>query len=185
MTVLNLLTSRGETKEIPLRKLMIKMAYLVVVVCVKRPADLCNMQVVKNYWKLDMNRLTCRSLGYGKTESNNPGLQIRIKPFHQDPILCPVYPLVRLEKILRKLRPKTEPRFWLSSKTPHKTISPSTMCGWLKEVITTSGSMFGMARDVWSVGASTAVQAGIWTRVSTMQKHLMFTHELGLVPCIF
>ena len=94
-----------------------------------------------------------------------------VKPFHQDPRLCPVYHLARLEKILKKLRHKTEPRFWLSSETFHKAISPSIMCGWLKEVITASGSMAGMARDVSSVGASTAVQTGNWKRLSTMQKH--------------
>jgi hypothetical protein len=65
---------------------------------------------------------------------------------------------VRLEKILRKLRSKSEPRFWLSSKQPHQAITPSTMCGWLKEVITDSGSLSGTARDVRSVGATTAVQ---------------------------
>ena len=49
VTVLDLLMRRDETKELPLRELMIKTAYLVVMVCVKRPEDLCNMQVVKNY----------------------------------------------------------------------------------------------------------------------------------------
>ena len=49
MTVLKHLMSWGETKELPLRELTIKTAYLVVMVCVKRPEDLCNMQVVKNY----------------------------------------------------------------------------------------------------------------------------------------
>ena len=116
-----------------------------------------------------------------KTKSHNPVLPIRIEPFHHDPKLCPLYHLVRLEKMLKKLRPKTEPRFGLSSKTPHKAISPSTMCGLLKEVNTASGSMADMARDVRSVGASTLVQArlnirqvmaaGNWTRLSTVQMH--------------
>ena len=33
-----------------------------------------------------------------------------------------------MEKRLKKFRHKTEPRFGLSSKTPHNVISPSTMC---------------------------------------------------------
>ena len=93
--------------------------------------------------------------------------------------MCSVYHLVRLEQ---KLRNKTEPRFCLSSKTSHKAISPSMLCGWLKEVITASGSMAGMTRDVRSVGAYTTVQArldikqvmaaGNWTRLSTASEPL-------------
>ena len=117
------MTSWGETKELPLRKLLIKTAFLVTVVCVKRPTDLCNMQVVENYWELDMNEFTCQPLGFIKTESHNPVLPIRIEPFHQDSRLCPNYHLVRLEKRLKKFRHKTETRFGLSSKTPYKVIS--------------------------------------------------------------
>ena len=40
MTVLNHLMIWGETKELPLRKFMLKTAFLVAVVCVKRPADI-------------------------------------------------------------------------------------------------------------------------------------------------
>ena len=40
---------------------MIMTAFLVAVVCVKRPAD-CNMQVVEKYWELDMNGFTCQPL---------------------------------------------------------------------------------------------------------------------------
>ena len=108
---------------------ILTMRLIVAVVCVKRPADLCNMQVVENYWELDMNRFTCQPLGYGKTESHNPVPPIRIEPFQQDPRFCPVYQLVGLDKRLKKLRPMTEPRFWLSSKTPQKAISPSMICG--------------------------------------------------------
>ena len=53
------------TKELPLSKLMIETAFLVAVVCFKRPADLCNVQVVENYWELDINGFTCQPLGYG------------------------------------------------------------------------------------------------------------------------
>ena len=49
MTVINLLMSWREMKELPLRKLLIKTAFLLAVVCVKRPADHFNMQVVENY----------------------------------------------------------------------------------------------------------------------------------------
>ena len=106
------------------------------------------MQVVENYWQLDMMGFTCQLLRYGKTESHNPTPPIRIEPFFKDPRLCPVHHLVRLEKILRKLRSSSETQFWLSSKQPHQAITPSTMCGWLKEVISASGSLHGTARDV-------------------------------------
>ena len=105
-----------------------------------------------------MNGFTCQPLRYGKTESHNPVPTIRVESVCQDPRLCPVYHPVRLARQLKKLRQKTEPRFWLPSKKPQKAISPSTMCGWMKEVITASGYLDGMARDVLSVGAFTAVQ---------------------------
>ena len=179
--VLNQLLTWGEAKQLSLRNLSIKTAFLVAIVCYKRPSDLCNMQVVENYWQLDMMGFTCQPLGYGKTESHNPTPPIRIEPFLKDPRLCPVYHLVRLEKILRKLRSSSETRFWLSSKQPHQAITPSTMCGWLKEVISASGSLHGTARDVRSVGATTAVQARLdikqimeaanWQRLTTLQRH--------------
>ena len=86
-----------------------------------------------------------------------------------------------MEKSLVRLRPKSETCFWLSSRQPHKAVTPTTMCGWLKKVIVDTGSLSGTARDVRSVGASTAVQArmdikGImeaanWQRLSTLQRH--------------
>ena len=98
-------------------------------------------------------------LGYGKTEPHNSVPPIKIDPFQKDPRLCPVYHLVRLEKSLVRLRPKSETCFWLSSRQPHKAVTPTTMCGWLKQVIVDTGSLSGKARDVRSVGVSTAVQA--------------------------
>ena len=156
-------------------------AWQVAVVCYKRPADLCNMQVVEGFWQLDMRGFTCQPLGYGKTELHNPVPPIKIDPFLKDPRLCPVYHLVRLERSLVKLRPKSETRLWLSSRQPHKAVTPTTMCGWLKQVIVDTGSLSGTARDVRSVGASTAVQARIdikgimeaanWQRLSTLQRY--------------
>lgn len=194
VSVLNQLLSWGETRTLSLRKLSMKTAFLVALVCYKRPADLCNMQVVGDFWKLDMRGFTCQPLGYGKTESHNPVPPIKVEPFLKDPRLCPVYHLVRLEKILGKLRSKSDPRFWLSSKQPHQAITPSTMCGWLKEVIRDSGSLSGSARDVRSVGASTAVQAKFdikqimeaanWQRLTTLQRHYFKPQSLGSLSSI-
>ena len=64
-----------------------------------------------------------------------------------------------MEKSLVRLRPKSETRFWLSSRQPHEAVTPTTMCGWLKQVIVDTGSLLGKARDVRAVGVSTAVQA--------------------------
>ena len=157
------------------------MVFLVALVFYKRPADLCNMQVVEGFWQLDMRGFTCQPLRYGKTESHNPVPPIKIEPFLKDPGLCPVFHLVRLERSLVKLIPRSETRFWLSSKQPHQAITPTTMCGWLKQVILDSGSLSGTARNMWSVGASTAVQArmdirGImeaanWQRLSMLKRH--------------
>ena len=68
---------------------------------------------------------------------------------------------MRLKKSLVKLRPQSETHFWLSSRKPYKAIMPITMCKWLKEVTVDAGSLSGTARDVRSVGASTAVQASM------------------------
>ena len=50
VTVLNSVLKWGETKKLPLKKLLTKTAFLVVLVCYKRPADMCNMQVVEGFW---------------------------------------------------------------------------------------------------------------------------------------
>ena len=145
--------------------------------------------------ELSMEGLTCQPLGYGKTEAHNPVPPIRVKPFLKDPRLCPVYHLVRLERILGKLRSKSVTGFWLSSKCPQKPITPSTMCGWLKEVILYAGSMEGTARDVRSVGASTAVharfnikqimEAANWQRLTTFQRHYFKPQSLASLSNIF
>ena len=88
------------------------------------------MNVSKDFWQLSMEGLTmtCQPLGYEKTEAHNPVPPIRIKPFLKAPRLCPVYHLVRLERILGKLRPKSVTGFWLSFKSP---TSPSPPAQWV------------------------------------------------------
>ena len=70
-SVLNHLKSWGETKSLPLKKLLMKTAFLLALVCYKRPADLCNMQVHRGYWQLSMRGFSCQPLGFGKTEIHN------------------------------------------------------------------------------------------------------------------
>ena len=181
VTVLNRLLSWGDTKQLPLKKLLMKTAFLVALVCYKRPADLCNMQVVGGYWQLDMRGFSCQPLRYGKTEPHNRVPPIKIEPFLKNPELCSVYHLVRLEKSLVKLRPQSETRFWLSSRNTYKAITPIKMCRWLKEVIVDTDSLSGTVRDVRPVGASTTVQANMdikrvreaanWQQLSTLQRH--------------
>ena len=55
------------------------------------------------------------------------------------------------------------------------------MGSWLRDVISDAGFQEGSARDVWSVGASVAIQSNLdigrileaanWQRLSTLQKH--------------
>ena len=49
VTVLNRLIKWGEMEQLSLLQLLKKTAFLVAVVCYKRPADLCNMQVVEGF----------------------------------------------------------------------------------------------------------------------------------------
>ena len=68
-----------------------------------------------------------------------------------------------------------------TSRRPFKAISPVTMSRWLQDVILDAGSPEGSARDVRSVGSSTAVQTNMdiskvmeaanWQRLTTMQRH--------------
>ena len=139
------------------------------------------MHVKEGYWDLNMRGFTCQPLGYGKTEAHNPAAIIHIDPNQEDPQLCPVYHLVRLEKTYSKLRPESETKFWLSSKYPHNAVKVSTMYRWLVEVLRGSGALSGRAGEVRSAGASTAVQSGVdlrrvmkaadWQRISTLQRH--------------
>ena len=127
VTVLNRLVSWGEMRQLSLLQLLKKTAFLVAVVCYKRPADLCNMQIVQGYWRLDESGFTCQPLGFGKTEQHKPVPPIRIEPFQSNPNLCPVLHLINLERRLAKLRPQSVKHFWITSRRPFKAISPVTM----------------------------------------------------------
>ena len=187
-SVLRYLKTWGEAKHLPLKRLIQKTAFLVALVCFKRPSDLCNMHVKEGYWQLSMRGFTCQPLGYGKTEPHNVTPPLHIEPHLEDPQLCPVYHLVRLEKTYKNLRSETETKFWLSSKHPHGAVKVSTMYRWLVEVIRGSGALSGKAGDVRSVGSTTAIQAGLdlkrvlkaadWQRVSTLQKYYFKPQKL-------
>ena len=180
-TVLNFLKSYGDSKSLSLSQLLIKTCFLVSLVCCKRPACLRNMKKVPGYWELSMAGLRCQTLGISKTELHHISTPIEVKPFTENPQLCPVYHMVRLDKVLDRVRPEGVTDFWLSSRRPHKPVSTQTICKWLKKVIVDSGALSGSARDVRSVGSSTAAQAGLeigrimqaadWRRVKTFQSH--------------
>ena len=53
VTVLDRLMSWEDIKQLSLLQLLKKTAFLVAIVCYKRPADLCNMQIVRGYWDLN------------------------------------------------------------------------------------------------------------------------------------
>ena len=181
MKVLNYLKTWGVTGKLSLRKLLMRTAFLVALVCYKRPADLINMKITPEYWQLSEDGFVCQPLGYGKTEAHNPTPPIKIEPFYEDPQLCPVFHLRILEKKLSGLRQATVSSFWLSARAPHHPITARTMSRWLAEVIREAGTSMGVAREVRSVGATVAVQAnldikqilkaGNWQRLSTLQRH--------------
>ena len=193
-SVLFYLKSLGGSKSLDLSTLLKKTCFLVALVCCKRPACLYNMQKVQGYWDLSMSGLRCQTLGMSKTEMHHVAPPISIEPFLEDPALCPVYHLVRLDRKLDKLRGKDEVRFWISSKKPHKPVSTQTICNWLSSIIIASGAVSGTARDVRSVGSSTAMQAGMdlgrilqaadWRRVSTFQRHYFKPQKLDCISNI-
>ena len=166
--------------KLSLLQLLKKTAFLVAVVCYKRPADLCNMQIVSDYWQLGEGGFICQPLGFGKTEQHRPAPPIKIEPFKDNPNLCPVLHLINLERRLVKLRPQSVKQFWITSRRPYKAISTATMSKWLQDVILEAG-LEGTARDVRSVGASTAIQTNMnlsrvmeaadWSRLTMLQRH--------------
>ena len=192
--VLRHLKSLGESKSLSLSTLLKKTCFLVALVCCKRPACLNNMQKVQGYWELSMSGLRCQTLGLSKTEVHNVAPPIIIEPFNEDPALCPVFHMVRLDKKLDKLRGKDVVRFWLSSKKPHNPVSTQTICKWLSSIIIESGAVSGTARDVRSTGSSTALQSGMdlgkilqaadWRRVSTFQRHYFKPQKLESITNI-
>ena len=185
--VLDYLKSLGDSSSLSLTMLLKKTAFLVALVCFKRPSDLCNMQITDGYWYLSASSFACQPLGFSKTEMHNPAEPIYIKPFYEDEVLCPVKSLCTLALKLDKLRPKTEKRFWISAKKPNNGIASQTMAMWLKSVILEAGCL-GKARDVRSVGVSTAIQtgfdldkvlkAGDWQRLSTVRRHYFKPQKL-------
>ena len=88
--------------------------------------------------------------------------------------------MCNLERRLVKFRPQSVKQFWITSRRPFKAISTVTMSRWLQDVILDAG-LEGSARDVRSVGASTAIQTNMdigkvmesanWTRLTTLQRH--------------
>ena len=146
------------------------------------------MQVVQDYWQLGEGGFTCQPLGFGKTEQHRPAPPIKIKPFKDNPNLCPVLHLIDLEKRLVKLRPQSVKQFWITSRRPYKAISPATMGKWLQDVILDAG-LEGTARDVRSVGASTAIQTNMdlgkvmeaadWSRLTMLQRHYFKPQSLS------
>ena len=75
----------------------------------------------------------------------------------------------------------------MSAKKPHGGIASKTMEMWLKSVILAAGFL-GKARDVRSVGVSTAIQSGFdldtvlragdWQRLSTARRHYFKPQKL-------
>ena len=80
-SVLSYIRSWGETKDLSLKRLILKTAFLVALVCFKRLADSCNMNMKEGFWQLNMLGFTCQPLGYGKTEFHNPATPLHIEPF--------------------------------------------------------------------------------------------------------
>ena len=152
------------------------------------------MKKVPGYWELSMAGLRCQTLGMSKTEVHHVSPPIVIVPFLEDPQLCPVFHLVRLDRLLDKVRQKDVTDFWLSAKEPNNPVSTQTLCRWLKKVILDSGSLSGSARDVRSVGSSTAAQAGMdigrimeagdWRRLRTFQAHYFKPQRLQCISNI-
>ena len=73
--------------------------------------------------------------GFSKTEMHNPAQPIYIIPYREESDLCPVKNLFLLETKLSRLRPRSDKRFWISSKKPNRGISRQAMSSWLKSVI--------------------------------------------------
>ena len=80
VNVLNYLKTWGVTEKLSLRKLLMRTAFLVALVCYKRPADLINMNITPDYWQLCEDGFVCQPLGYGKTEAHNLTPPIKIDP---------------------------------------------------------------------------------------------------------
>ena len=125
----------GAGETLPLRFLLLKTAFLVALVCIKRPADVCNMCIVEGYWQLSADGFCRQPLGYGKTEMHNPVPPMKIDPLTSDQLLCPVKHLIVLEKRLKSIRGVDERRFWISAKKPYKAVTSRTMCTWLKKLL--------------------------------------------------
>ena len=192
--VLQYLKTLGNSKSLTLDVLLLKTCFLVSLVCCKRPACLRNMKKVPGYWELSMAGFRCQTLGVSKTEVHHVSPPIVIDPFFEDPQLCPVFHLVRLDKLLDKVRQKDVTDFWLSAKKPNNPVSTQTLCRWLKKVIIDSGALVGSARDFRSVGSSTAAQAGLdigrileagdWRRLQTFQSHYFKPQRLQCISSI-
>jgi hypothetical protein len=148
-SALQVLDTWPPVKELSLCQLILKMAFLLALVTLKRPSDINHIHIREGYFELMMDCFLAQPLGIGKTDRpSHVGLPIMMEPFLQEPQICPVFYLNAYIKRTRPARHATSTRLFLSMRCPYAPVTPQTQARWLKEVLSLVGVVKAQARSV-------------------------------------
>ena len=177
--VLVTLRNWSPASSLDLKSLTFKCLMLLALVTGKRASSLSLLSVKQGYLQVGESTVVFQPLGLEKTtRPGHTGGPIMIEAYNEAPEVCPVFYVKAYLKRTEKIRTGTS--FFVTVNKPHKQASATTICRWLKVVITQSGQL-GSGGSTRSVSMSTAVgrgvtidsivKAGDWARARTFRQY--------------
>ena len=177
--VLIMLSSWSPARSLSFKLLSYKCVMLLALVTGKRASSISKLSLKQGYLELGESTIVLQPLGLEKnTRPGHTAAPIVIEAYNQAPEICPVHYLKAY--IIRSKELRKNETLFVSVNRPHNTVSPATVCRWLKSVITMS-SQSGSGGSTRSVTTSTGigrgltidsiVKAGDWARSRTFKNH--------------
>ena len=177
--VLNTLATWAPASSLDLKTLTFKCLMLLALVTGKRASSLSMLSCKSGYMQIGESTVVLQPLGLEKnTRPGHTGGPIVIEAYNRSPEICPVFYVKAYLKRTASLR--SSDSVFVTVNKPHKQASPTTICRWLKSVISLSGQE-GSGGSTRSVSTSTAVgrgvtidsivKAGDWARSRTFRQH--------------
>ena len=177
--VLVTLASWSPVSSLDLKTLTYKCLMLLALVTGKRASSLSILSCRSGYLQIGESSIALQPLGLEKTtRPGHTGGPIVIEAYNRSPEICPVFYMKAYLKRTASLR--SSDSVFVTVNKPHGQASPTTICRWLKSVISLSGQE-GSGGSTRSVSTSTAVGRGVtidsivksgdWARSKTFRQH--------------
>ena len=170
--VLSLLESWPENKELTLKKLSLKLCFLLSICSPRRVSEIAHLSL--DHLQKDAQTWTFFLEYRNKNRSAGPAHKAIYEAFNDNHIICPLRCLAEYVRRTQTLR-EGEPQL-LISHTNFKAISSSTVARWIKSILELAGinSSFG-AHSTRSASASKAVKAGL--PISAVMRAASWSHK--------